>query len=183
MREKEEARAIYWFDNATSVNLADGAPLGTNSRPLFNVSGTFNDTLTTGALSPTTIATASGMFSSFKNHQGGPMRSRASDGLTNFINMMTVEEIMKSTLRAYELSNTKNVLPKIDWHYSSYNATTTAWMLWDKNYEHILFQWFEKTSFNRDTDTRETLDQYYNAIAIYETACLPNIGIVYSAGT
>jgi len=181
-RECEEARAIYWVDNAVAVNLADGVPLGSDSRPLFNSGGT-NDTLTTGALAPTTINTAVGMFSQFKNHQGGPMKCRVTDGLTNAINMLTVEEIMKSALRAYELSNTSNQLPKIAWHYSSYMSSTTAWMLWDKSFEHILMLWFEKTQFGQDEDKRDTLDLYYNYYAIYESGCLPNVGLVYSAGT
>lgn len=183
MREAEEKRAILRFDNAFTTNLADGAPLCTNSRPLFNVPGSYNDTLTTGALNPDNLKAAIQMFASFKNHAGGMMRARVSDGLTNAYNMLTVEEIMGSTLKAYELSNTSNKLPKINWHYSSYLASQTAWFVWDRNFEHVLFQWFLKTQFDKDEDKIKTKNLYLNALAIYESGCLPNIGIIGSQGT
>lgn len=182
MREAEETRAILRWDNALTANLADGAPLCTNSRPLKDVPGSFNDTLTTGGLTPDNIKTTINMFGNFKNHQGGPMKCIPSDGLTHFTNMITVEEIMGSTLKAYELSNTSNKLPKMNWHYSHYLASQTAYFIWDKNYEHVLFQWFMKTVFDSDEDKISTKNLYLNAIAIYETGVLPNVGIVGSAG-
>lgn len=183
MRELEETRAILRFDNAFTTNLADGVPLCSNSKPLLEVPGAFNDTLATGALTPDNLKTAFQMFTQFKNHQGGPMKSKATDGLTNVWNMQTVEEIFGSTLKAYELSNTSNKLPKVNWHYSTYLASQTAWFLWDRNYEHVLFQWFMKTVFDSDEDKISTKNLYLNAIAIYETGALPNIGIVGSQGT
>jgi len=183
MREAEESRAVKRIDEAFTTNLADGAPLCTNSRPLLNVPGTYNDTLTTGSLTPDNIKTAVGMFTQFKNHQGGPMKAKVTDGLTHSINMLTVEEIMSSTLKAYELSNTSNKLPKINWHYSTYMSSQTAWFLWDRSYEHVLFQWFMKTTFSADEDKISTKNLYLNSIAIYETGVLPNIGLVGSQGT
>ncbi len=182
MREAEETRAILRFDNAFATNLADGAPLCTNSRPQFNTGG-FNDTLTTGALSPTTLNGAVQMFSQFKNHQGGPMKCIPTDGMTHAYNMLTVEEIMKSVLRAYELSNTKTVTPNLSWHYSHYLTSTTAWFIWDRNFEHVLMQWFMKTQFGEDEDKINTKDMYFNSVAIYESGVLPNVGIVGSVGT
>lgn len=182
MREYEEASAVVHIDNAATTALADGATLATNSRPLFNVPGTFNDTLTTGGLTPDNLKTAFQMFSQFKNHQGGPMKSVPSRLITSSYNMLTVEEIFGSTLKAYELSNTSNKLPKIKAVYSTYMSSSTAWFLEDSNFDHILFQWFMKTVFDSDEDKINTKNLYLNAIAIYNTGCLPNIGIVYSAG-
>lgn len=182
MREYEEASAVVHIDNATTTALADGATLATNSRPLFNVPGTFNDTLTTGGLTPDNLKTAFQMFSQFKNHQGGPMKSVPNRLITSSYNMLTVEEIFGSTLKAYELSNTSNKLPKIKAVYSTYMSSSTAWFLEDSNFDHILFQWFMKTVFDSDEDKINTKNLYLNAIAIYNTGCLPNIGIVYSAG-
>ena len=183
MREAEENRAILRFDNAFATNLADGAPLCTNSRPLFNVPGSYNDTLSTGALNPDNIKAMINMFGNFKNHQGGPMKSVPSDGLTHFTNMITIEEIMGSQLKAYELSNTDNKLPKLNWHYSHYLTSQTAYFIWDRNFEHVLFQTFMKTVFDSDEDKINTKNLYLNSIAIYETGVLPNIGIVGSLGT
>ncbi|MFA4834906.1 MAG: hypothetical protein WC749_02375 [Dehalococcoidia bacterium] len=183
MRELEEARAVRWVDNALTVNLTDGVPLCTNSRPLKNVPGTYNDTLTTGALTPANLKTARQMFARFKNHQGGPMKSKPTDGLTHSVNMQTVEEINASTKTAYELSNTANKVLQASWHYSTYMSSETAWFLWDSAFEHILFQSFMDTVFDNDEDKINTKNLYLNAIAIYETGALPNIGIVGSAGT
>jgi len=182
MRELEEENAIYWFDNAFDVNLADGVPLCSNSKPLADIAATYNDTLTTGAVSPDNVQTAINMFYDFKNHQGGPMKARPNAGLAHYSKQLTIEEIMQSTLKAYEMSNTKNTLPRIDWRYSTYLSNTSAWFLWDTSYEHVLFQWFMKTDFDGDEDKINTKNLYLNAIAIYNTGALPNIGIVGSSG-
>lgn len=184
MRDLEEQNAIYWVDNATTVNLADGAPLATNSRPMYNVAGVFNDTLATASsiADPDNHKSMINMFYDFKNHQNGPMKSRPTDGLTHYSNQLTIEEIYGSGNKAGEISNTKNVLPRMKWNYSTYISSKTAYMMWDSSYDHILFQWFMKTQFDSDEDKINTKNLYMNAIAIYNTGALPNIGIVYNAG-
>lgn len=183
MRELEENNAILRFDNAFATNLADGAPLCSNSKPLFNVPGSYNDTLTTGAFNPDNLKTAVQMFSQFKNHQGGPMKAFPRKGMTNAYNMLTVEEVLQSTNKAYEMSNTKNALPRLEFDYSTYLTSTTAWFIYDPTYDHVIFQWFMKTQFDSDEDKINTKNMYFNAIAIYQTGALPNIGIVGSQGT
>lgn len=184
MREEEEEYAIKAWDNAFTTNLADGAPLCTNSRPLFNVPGTFNDTLaTSSALSnPDNHKTMQQMFTQFKNHQGGPMKCKPTDALTHSYNMLTIEEIYMSANKAGEISNTKNVLMKPSWHYSTYLTSTTAWFMFDKYYDHAIFQWNLKTQLNSDTDLIHTMNMYFNALAIYGVGAVPNVGIVGNAG-
>lgn len=183
MRELEEENAIYYVDNALTVNLADGVPLASDSKPLTD-SGDTNDTLATASsiADPDNHKTVINMFYNFKNHAGGPMKSRPGKALTHYVNQMTVEEVYRSINKANEFSNTKNVLPMIKWGYSTYISSQTAWMMWDPAFEHILMQWFMKTSFDADTDKVYTKNMYFNAIAMYNTGCLPNIGIVYNAG-
>lgn len=184
MREYEEARAIYWVDNATTINLADGQPIGSNSHPLVD-SALLNDTLATASTisDPDNHKAVINMFYDFKNHAGGPMKSKPTDALTHYCNQLTVEEIYKSVNKANEMSNTKNVLPStISWHYSTYISSQTAWMVWDRAFDHIIFQWFQKTEMDQDQDRISTKNFYINALAIYETGAVPNIGIVYNAG-
>lgn len=184
MREYEEGRAIYWVDNATTVNLADGQPLASASHPLVD-SALLNNTLATASsiADPDNHVAMINMFYAFKNHAGGPMKSRPTDALTHYVNQLTVEEIYKSVNKANEMSNTKNVLPStISWHYSSYMNSQTAWMFWDRAFDHIIFQWFQKTVFDQDQDKISTKNYYVNALAIYETGAIPNIGIAYNAG-
>jgi hypothetical protein len=184
MRELEEQRAIKRVDEALTTNLADGVPLASASHPLVNAPGQFNDTLATASsiTDPDNHKTMINKFYEFKNHAGGKMKSKPTDGLTHWSNMITIEEIYGSDKKANELSNTKNALPKISWKYSTYISNQNAWMMWDNTYDHILFQWFMKTVFDQDEDKISTKNMYMNAVAIYETAAVPNSGIVYNAG-
>lgn len=183
MRELEETNAVYWLDNAATVNLADGVPLASNSKPLVD-SASLNDTLATASTiaDPDNHKTVINMFYGFMNHAGGPMKSRPGKAVTHYVNQLTVEEVYRSINKANEFSNTKNVLPSISWGYSTYMASQTAWMVWDTSYEHILFQTFMGTAFDTDTDKIYTKNMYFNAIAMYNLGCLPNIGVVYNPG-
>ena len=184
MRELEEENAVYWVDNAASINLADGVPLASAAKPLVD-SGATNSTL----VGPSSLAlpenhkTMINAFYAFKNHSGGPMKARPNKGLSHYDNQMTLEEVYRSTNKAQEMSNTKNVLPSISWGYSTYMSSQTAWMMWDSSYEHILFQTFMGTVFDADTDKVYTKNMYLNAMAMYNTGALPNIGIVYNSGS
>ena len=183
MRELEETNAVYYIDNAATVNLADGVPLASISHPLVD-SASLNNTYATAATikDPDNHTTMINMFYAFKNHAGGPMKTRPNKGLTHFVNQLTVEEIYGSINKSQEISNTKNVLPKIQFTYSTYMSSQTAWMMWDTSFEHIIMQWFMGTDFDADTDKIYTKNMYFNAISMYGTGCLPNIGVVYNAG-
>ncbi len=184
MREEEEDRAITRWDNAFTTNLADGVPLCSNSKPLLEVPTKYNDTLATSSslTNPDNHKTMIQMFSEFKNHQGGPVKSYPNKGMTHIVNMLDIEEIYGSSNKANEISNTKNVLPKMNWVYSTYLTSQTAWFMWDTKFEHVLFQWFMKTEFDSDEDKTGTKNLYLNAIAIYQTGTLPNVGIVGNQG-
>lgn len=183
MRELQEESAIDRYDNAFATNLADGVPLCSNSKPLLNSPGVFNDTLTTGALNPDNIKTARQMFHRFKNHAGGPMKSRVTDGLTHAVNMTTVEEIFASDRKAYEMSNTKNALPNVTWHYSNYLDSEAAWFLYDRNFDHVIFQRHTKGNVAFETQVDfDTKEWQATAIEIYQTGAVPNIGFVGSTG-
>jgi hypothetical protein len=184
MRELEEENCVYWLDNIASVNLADGVPLASNSHPLID-SAELNDTLAdTGSIADPDVHKAMiNMFYKFKNHAGGPMRSRPNKGTTHYVNQLTVEEVYRSINKANEFSNTKNTLPQIKWYYQTYRSSETAFELWDSMYQHILFQVFMATSFGADTDKIYTKNMYMNAVGMYNTGCLPNIGVVHNPGS
>jgi hypothetical protein len=122
------------------------------------------------------------MFSAFKNHAGGPTKSYPTNGFTHIQNMMDIEEIYGSDKKANEMSNTKNVLPKIKWVYSTYLASLTAWFMWDSKFEHVLLQEHTGTQFDQDEDKISTKNMYYNAIGLYAAGCLPNVGVVGNFG-
>ena len=186
MADFEEGRAIRWIDNATSAAyaLADGQPLASDSHPLKNTAGIFNDTLATASslTDPENHKTMIKMFADFKTHANTPMKSYPTNGLTHRYNMADIEEIYYSDKKANEFSNTKNVLPSIQWTYSTYMTDTNAWMLWDNRFDHIIFVKFKDTYTNAYEDVKDTISFYYNAVAMYETAALPNVGLVFNAG-
>jgi hypothetical protein len=185
MREFEENRVIRWVNNATSSSyaLADGQPIASNSHPLKN-SVLLNDTYATASAlgDPDNHKSMIKMFADFKNHAGTPMKVYPTKGLTHRYNMADIEEIYQSEKKAGEFSNTKNVLPSISWVYSTYMSDTNAWMMWDDKYDHLIFVSYRDTYTNSDEDKRLTLNFFYNAVAMYETSCLPNVGIVYNDG-
>lgn len=186
MRDFEEERAIRWVNNitASAYALADGQPLATDSRPLKNTPGVFNDTLATSSSLkvPENHKTMIKMFADFKTHANTPFKFYPKKGLSHRYNMADLEEIYASDKKANEFSNTKNVLPGIQWNYSTYMTSTTAWMMWDDRVDHIIFVKYRDTYHNAVEDKKDTLNFYYNAVAQYETGCLPNVGIVYNAG-
>lgn len=184
MRELREQRVILRWDNAFTTNLADGVPLCSASKPLANLPGTFNSTLATASSlkTPENHKTMIKQFANFKNHAGGKMKSFPNKGLTHVQNMMDIEEIYGSTNKANEMSNTKNSLPKISWDYSTYLASVIAWFMWDSKFEHVIDQVFMETEFDSDEDKISTKNLYLNALAIYESGVLPNIGIVGNQG-
>jgi hypothetical protein len=183
MREYEEALAIYWFDNAITVNLTDGQPLGSLTHPLVD-SASVNVTLATAATiaDPDNHKTMINMFYDFKNHAGGPMVCRPTDGLTHYANQLTVEEVYRSINKANEFSNTKNTLPSVNWHYSTYISSKTAYAMWDNRFDHVCVQWFAKTEMDQDQDKISTKNFYMNSLAMYNTGAMPNVGFVYNAG-
>lgn len=183
MRELEEELAISMVDNALTVNLADGQPLASDSHPLVD-SASVNDTLATASSLkvPENHKAMINMFYDFKNHAGGKMKSYPTDALTHYQNQMDIEEIYASINKANEISNTKNSLPKIRWHYSTYIADTNAWMMWDNRFDHLLFQTFMNVEMAQDEDKISTKNMYFNAISMLNVGAVPNIGIVYNAG-
>lgn len=183
MRELEEEQAIAMVDNALTTNLADGQALGSDSHPLVD-SVLLNDTLATASSIkvPENHKTVMNMFYDFKNHAGGKMKSRPTDALTHYYNQFDVEEVYGSTLKANEMSNTKNVLPRPTWHYSTYMSDTNAWMMWDNRFDHLLFQKFMAAEMAQDEDKISTKNMYFNAIEIFNVGAVCNIGIVYNAG-
>lgn len=186
MREFQENRVVLWLDNVTTAAyaLADGQPIATNSRACKNAPGTLNDTYATASAlkTPENHKTMIKMFADFKNHAGGKMRSYPTDGISHRYNMGDIEEVYRSENKAQEFSNTKNVLGNINWHYSTYMSDTNAWCMRDKNYPHLILVQYGGMDTNANEDTKDSLSFYYNAVEMYETGCIPNIGIVWNDG-
>lgn len=187
MLDLEEARAIRHLDNAFATDtLADGVYLCSATHPCKDASGTYNDTLLDAVtMGPDAIKAGIQSFVDFKNHQGGPMVSFPDRFITHKWNMMTYEEIFGSPNQAYEMSNTKNVIPRLKPVYLTRLTSKTAYFFEDSTYEHIIFQRFKGAALefnNAENKVTNPGDMYINAIDYYNTCVLPNIGIAGSAG-
>lgn len=185
MRNYEEELAATPYNNAFATNLADGVPLISNAHPCKNVAGTVNNNLTTGDLSPDTIKAGVKLFASMKDHQGKPIRSFPNQLLTHEINMMEVEEILNSSNKAYEQSNTKNVIPKLTAAYSRWFTDEDMWFLRDTNFKHVILQFYQgyrnKMDWDEDFDTKNLKGTCYS-LGASGARPLGGVGIVGSAG-
>lgn len=183
IRDREEELGIKPYDEAFTVNLADGVPLCSNSHPLYNVPGAFNDTLITGAITPDNIKSATQQFATHKNHQGKPFRVFPDQLLTHEYNMITVEEVLNSRNKAYELSNTENKLPALRPAYSRYLTSTNSWFLRDTKIDHAILQFYQ--GYRNKMDWEEDFDNKNLKGTVYflgNAAGLPRPGIVGSVG-
>ncbi len=187
MIDLEEERAVYWLNHAFATEtLADSVYLCSDTHPCKDASGTYNDTLTTGALSYDNLKAAVRQFVLFKNHAGRPITSTPRRLITHAYNQTEVDEIVGSPNVPHEISNTKNVLPKLTPVYLHYLDSQTAYFLEDPRYEHILFQRLKGYGLqfeNAENKVDNPGDIYINARAYYNCCALPNVGIVGSVGT
>lgn len=186
MRDIEEEKAADPWNDAFTVNLADGVPMCSNSKPLLHVPGQFNDTLTTGACTGASgydnIKLGVKMFSRFKNHQNKPMKSYPDKILTHEVQMMDLEEILSAQKVAYEFSNTPNKLPKLSPVYSRWLDSETAWFLIDSRFEHVL--WLTHTGITMEWEENfQNKDLEGTIYELVAAGALPNIGVVGSLGT
>ena len=186
IRELQENNVIKWIDNVAAAGyaLADGQPIASNSHPCKDAPGTVNDTYATASTltDPENHKTMIKMFADFKNHAGGFMKTYPNKGLSHRYNMSDIEEIYQSDRKANEFSNTKNVLPTISWKYSTYMTDTNAWGMWDDRYPHLIYVEYQGVQKNAGQDKELTLDFWYNAYEMYNTSCLPNVGIIWNDG-
>jgi len=185
MRDLEEETLIAHFDNAFTTNLATGVPKCSNSVPCKDAPGTTNDTLATASslTDPDNHKSMIQMFAQFKNHQGKPMPSKATDGLTHYLNQFDIEEVYESDKKAGLTVNTKNVLPsaRINWHYSHRLNDTNAWFMWDNSFVHAIFVWWMKTQFTDEIDF-DTKNLKLAAIAMHNSCMIPNVGFAGNQG-
>ena len=172
---------------------ADGVAVASDSHPLKNNSALLNDNLATGALSNESLRTAKNMFNFIYNQAGDPFDTQPTHLLIHPNKMFQALELLNSTLTAWQLSNTKNVLQDIaplkiiTNPYLTYNVSTdvSPWFMLDMSLEGAgcilqenkalsLKTWFE----NNELDSLKGV-----AYEIYGVGFVaPGYGIVASTG-
>lgn len=139
-RNTVEANSALVLDNAFTVNEYDGVPLCSASHPYrkTGVAGTQSN-LATGALSDTNIKTGLNLFNSLNDEAGKRIRMRADKLITHANNQWDVATIFNSSLRSGTGNNDKNVLPNLEFVFSTFMTSETAWFLQSKQHKMIHF--------------------------------------------
>lgn len=139
-RNTVEANSALVLDNAFTVNEYDGVPLCSASHPYrkTGVAGTQSN-LATGALSDTNIKTGLNLFNSLNDEAGKRIRMRADKLITHANNQWDVATIFNSSLRSGTGNNDKNVLPNLEFVFSTFMTSETSWFLQSKQHKMIHF--------------------------------------------
>ena len=179
-REQEVAAIVDGVFTSTS---ADGQAYAANAHPLdTGKTALTNDNLmATGAMTADSIITGCNMFNSIKDYAGNPFDTSATAILAHRDNEATMKSILMSTLKAGELSNTKNTVPALKIIVGRY-ISKTYWHLLDENIDSFIFQRRTALRPTSDWDERDTLNYYWAMIERYRAAQInPGYGHVSNA--
>jgi hypothetical protein len=146
-RNTVEENSATVLDNAFTVDQYDGEPMCSASHPYrkTGVSGVQTN-LASGALSDTNIKAGINLFNSLNDEAVKRIRMRPNKLITHANNQWDVATIFESSLRSGTANNDKNVLPSMEFVYSTFMASQTAWFLQSKQHKMIHF-YREKPEF------------------------------------
>jgi hypothetical protein len=146
-RNTVEENSATVLDNAFTVNQYDNVPMISASHPYRKTGlGGTQSNLATGAISDTNIKAGINLFNSINDEAGKRIRMRPNKFITHANNQWDVATIFESSLRAGTANNDKNVLPSMEFVYSTFMESQTAWFLQSKQHKMIHF-YREKPEF------------------------------------
>jgi len=160
----------------------DGAAMCSNSHT--SAEGATLDNLTTGALTATTLKAGLTLMRNQYDETGEvKVQCRADQLIVAGDNEWNAHEILESSLKAQELSNTKNVLPKLNVVILDYLPTAAAayWWLRDSSVDNVKIKFREKVWFDSQPIPK-TVDWFFFGFCRYATGYSDFRGIVGSAG-
>lgn len=165
--KKEKMVADVW-NNTTTTTGADGVALAATNHPLIN-STLVNNNYTTGAITPDNVITASNLFNDIYDQAGELFDTEATQIIAHKNQMARIMAVLESSLKAYELSNTKNTVPALKPVFSKY-LDKTKWHLRDETIDSVVLQ------------ERKGLEQNVERDAVYNYRYLINMVERYCAG-
>lgn len=139
-RNTVEENSVTVLDNAFSVNQYDGVPMCSAAHP-YRKTGLagVQSNLASGAISDTNIKAGINLFNTLNDEAGKRIRMRPNKFITHANNQWDVATIFQSSLRAGTANNDKNVLPDMEFVYSTFMDSQTAWFLQSKQHKMIHF--------------------------------------------
>lgn len=178
--EREKAVAAQWNGVFTNTG-ADGVFYASATHPLKGTS-LKNDNLATGTITPDNIITADCKFNAIKKHNGDVFDTSATAILAHKGKGALIKSILESTLKASELSNTKNTVPSLKVILSKY-LSAAPWHLLDENIASVIMLIRQGLKTHSEFDAKDTLVWYFNAYERYKSAVVhDSFGFVSSLG-
>ena len=180
--KREQDIAAVWDGVFTSVG-AVGVPYASNTHPLKNCPGKYNDNLADNVPpSPDALINADNKFNHIYRHNGELMDTDATALLCHKDKMAIWQAILASNLKAQELSNTKNTVPQLRLIWNKY-IHQSYYHLIDEEIESVIMQMRRGFKYNYFVDKKDTLNVYFNVTERRKAAHInPGFGHVPSMG-
>lgn len=178
---KEEEIANQWNTVFTATG-GDGVAPAYASHPLIN-SASVNNNATSGTITPDNVITAANLFNDIYDQAGKLFDTEATQILAHKNQMARIMAVLESTLKAYELSNTKNTVPALKPVLSKY-LSKTYWHLRDETIDSVIYQERKGMEHNIEKDAVNNYVWKINFIERYAGSIInPGYGFVSSTGT
>jgi len=139
-RNTVEANSATVLDDAFTKLEYDGVPLISASHPYrkTGLSGVQSN-LATGGIVDTNIQAGLNLFNELNDESGKRIKMSASKFITHKNNQFTVATVFQSAQRAGTANNDKNTLPDMEFVFSTFMESKTAWFLQSKQHKMIHF--------------------------------------------
>lgn len=139
-RNTVESNSALVLDNAFTVNQYDSVPMISAAHPYrkTGLAGAQSN-LFTGALSDTTVKTGLNLFNEINDEAGKRIKMNPNKLITHKNNQWEVATIFQSALRSGTGNNDKNVLPDLEFVYSTFMTSKTAFFFQSKQHKMIHF--------------------------------------------
>ena len=182
-RNTLETNAVSVLDDAFTVAQYDGQFMCDSDHPYYKtgLAGTQSN-LATGAITDTNVKAGINLFNTINDESGKRIVMRPSKFITHMDNQWTVATVFESSLRSGTANNDKNVLPDLEFVFSNFMSSTTAWFLQAKQHKMIHFYRVKPEFVKRkymNPNGSQSWDGYYRDSTIVRNWR----GIVGSLGT
>lgn len=139
-RNTVEQNSVSVLDNAFTMNQYDGVPMCSASHPYrkTGLSGTQSN-LASGGINDVNIKAGINLFNSINDEAGKRIVMNPNKFITHKDNQFEVATVFQSAQRAGSANNDKNVLPDMEYVFSNFMASKTAWFLQAAQHKMIHF--------------------------------------------
>lgn len=160
MEESKDIEIAKMWNNTTNTTYASGfdtKAIADNSHTCLDDAGTTYDNRLGSALSTSSLESARNYFDYMYDDQGQIFTTKPDLLVVNYALVVTAEEILGSSLKAHELSNTTNYFTSFAELFTYHRLTsTTAWFVLAKN--HPKYGYYVFTAADPDVRVKDAPD-------------------------